>query len=332
VYPVKNSKTNISDIAKALNISAMSVSRALSGSTGISEALRSKITEKAKELGYTKHITNTVANILILHQKPFTHDNSNFSSMVQGIEKAIQNTRVEYSIEFVDKINQDNMYLPIKLTKGNNFDAVLFIGKFNDEYAKYIKQKIKNQVFYAGYSPSYDYDCVWFNFNNGGYKQCEYLIKKGHKNIGFLGNTDIFRNRERLLGITSALEDYKIPIHEEFYINSDIDFEKNILELMNKREKPTAIICQLDSTAIRLMNFLHENQISVPKDLSVIGSGNTEMSTLSFPTLTTLDLNILYSCEAVVALLLKRIAYPDKPNENITINSTLVERASVRNI
>jgi LacI family transcriptional regulator len=329
---VIKSKTNIADIAKALNISTMSVSRALTGKDGISEELRNKIIEKAKELGYTKHKNNTATNILILHQKPFTHDNSNFSSMIQGIEKAIQNTEVEYSIEFVDKINQDNMYLPIKLSKGNNFDAVLFIGKFNDEYAKYLKQKINNQVFYAGYSPSYDYDCVWFNFNNGGYKQCEYLIKKGHRSIGFLGNTDIFRNKERLLGITSALEDYKIPVHEEFFINSDVDFETNIINLMNREEKPTAIICQLDSTAIKLMNFLHENGSSVPQEISVIGSGNTEMSTLSFPTLTTLDLNIQYSCEAVVALLLKRIANPNKPNENITINSTLVERASVKAI
>lgn len=329
---MKNSKTSISDIAKALNISTMSVSRALSGKNGISEDLRSKISDKAKEMGYTKHIINTPINILVLHQKPFIQDSSNFSAMVQGIEKAIQNTKVEYSVEFVDKVNQDNMFLPIKLSKGNSFDGVLFIGRFNDEYAKFLKQRINNQVFYAGYSPSYDYDCVWFNFNNGGYKQCEYLINKGHRNIGFLGDIDIFRNKERLLGITSALEDYKIPINEEFFLNLDTDFERNIINLTKKDKKPTAIICQLDSTAIKLINFLRENGISVPRDISVIGSGNTEMSTLCMPPLTTLDLNIQYSCEAAVELLLKRIANSDKPNENITINSTLVERSSVKSI
>lgn len=329
---MKNTKVNISDIASALNISTMSVSRALSGKAGISEELRNKIIEKAKEMGYTKHKLNSARNILVLHQKPFIQDNSNFSAMVQGIEKAIQDTKVEYSIEFIDKSNQDNMYLPIKLSKGNLFDGVLFIGSFNDDYAKYLKNKIPNQVFYAGYSPSYDYDCVWFNFNNGGYKQCEYLIKKGHKKIGFLGNIDMFRNKERLIGITSALEDYKIPIHEEFFLNSDIDFEKNIMELIRKNEHPTAFICQLDSTAIKLINFFKEIGISVPKDISVIGSGNTEMSTLCSPTLTTLDLNIQYSCEAAVSLLLRRIENPEKPNENITINSTLIERFSVKDL
>lgn len=329
---MKNKKSNISDIAKELNISTMSVSRALTGNTGISDELRNKIIEKAREMGYTKHKINKTMNILVLHQKPFLHDRSNFSGMVQGIEKAIQNTQVEYSIEFVDKVNQDNMYLPIKLSKGINFDGVLFIGRFNDQYAKYLKQKISNQVFYAGYSPSYDYDCVWFNFNNGGYKQCEYLIRNGHRNIGFLGNADVYRNRERIIGITSALEDYSIPIHEEFYLNSDIDFEKSVSDLLSKKDRPTAIICQLDSIAIKLINFLRENGILVPKDISVIGSGNTEMATLSLPPLTTLDLNIQYSCEAAVELLLKRISNPDKPNENIAINSTLVERATVKSV
>lgn len=328
---MKNPKIGISDIAKALNISTMSVSRGLSGKNGISETLRNKIRQKAEEIGYLKQKNDAEVNILVLHQKPFVQDNSNFSTMVQGIEKAIQETKVEYSIEFVDKLNQDNMYLPCKLSKGNSFDGVIFIGSFNEAYAEYIKQRIKNQVFYAGYSPSYDYDSVWSNFNNGGYKQCEYLIKMGHRNIGFIGNTDFFRNKERLLGITSALEAYKVPIREELFINSDDSSEKNIMDLI-KNVKLTAIICQWDFTAIKLIKYLQENGISVPQDISVIGSGNTEMSTLCQPSLTTLDLHIEYCCEVAVALLLKRISNLHKPSENIAINSTLIERDSVKSI
>ena len=75
---------------------------------------------------------------------------------------------------------------------------------------------------------------------------------------------------------------------------------------------------------------MYEKGIKVPEDISVIGSGNTEMSSLSIPALTTLELNIEYSCEVAVELLLKRINKPDKPYENITINSILVERESVK--
>jgi len=80
---------------------------------------------------------------------------------------------------------------------------------FNSEYLSFISTKIKNQVFFTGYSPSFDCDSVWYNFNNGGYKQCECLIKNGHTKIGFLGNSSVYKNKEKVLGITSALEDYK---------------------------------------------------------------------------------------------------------------------------
>ena len=330
MFWVTTSKVSIADIAKALNISTMSVSRGLSGKSGISDDLRSKIEQTAKEMGYLKQKSDIALNILILHQKPFIQDNSNYSATVQGMEKAIQEVNVDYSIEFVDKTKQDNMYLPCKLSKGNKFDGVIFIGNFNEAYVEYIKQKIKNQVFYAGYLPSYDYDSVCTNFNNGGYKQCEYLIAHGHRNIGFIGNTDFFRNKERLLGITSALENHQIPVRKELFLNFEIDWERNILDLLNKHEGPTAVICQWDFTAIQLIKFLHENGFSVPQDISVIGSGNTEMSTLCLPSLTTLDLHIEYSCETAVALLLKRIANENKPSENISINSTLIERDSVK--
>src|SRR5476651_1302700 len=90
VYFLKGDKIKISDIAKALEISTISVSRALSGQSGVSDDLKSKILAKAKEMGYFKTKNNEDIKILVLHQKPFMQDTSNYSHMVQGIEKAIQ--------------------------------------------------------------------------------------------------------------------------------------------------------------------------------------------------------------------------------------------------
>lgn len=329
---MKESKITISDIAEALGISQISVSRALSGQIGVSEELRSKIIEKAKEIGYIKNKKNCSINILVLHQKPYIQDSSTFSAMIQGIELSLQKVGAEYSIEFVDKKNQDKLYLPYKLEKGNNFDGVIFIGGFAKDYANFIMTKIKNQVFYTGYSPAYNYDSVWFNFNNGGYKQCEYLIKKGHKNIGFIGDSGKLKNRERFIGISIAHEDYGLTLNNDFFIDVEGNFDEKLLELVNRKDRPTALICQSDFTAIKLIKLLYENGIKVPEDISVIGSGNTEMSTLSIPALTTMDLNIEYSCEAAVTLLVKRINNPTKPYENVTINCNLIERDSVKDI
>ncbi|PRR83724.1 LacI family DNA-binding transcriptional regulator [Clostridium vincentii] len=325
---MKIDKVKISDIAKALEISTISVSRALSGQTGVGNELKSKILIKAKEMGYFKAKNNDDIRILVLHQKPFVQNTSNYSHMVQGIEKAIQKIGCQYDLEFLDKDRQDELYLPCKIQKGINFDGIIFIGRFNNEYVDFISSKIKNQVFYTGYSPSFDCDSVWYNFNNGGYKQCECLIKKGHTEIGFLGDSSVYKNKEKVLGITSALEDYKLQARKELFIYEE-KFEDKISRIMKGKNVPTAIICQWDYTAIKLIKCLYEKGIKVPEDISVIGSGNTEMSSLFMPALTTLELNIDYSCEVAVALLLKRINKPDKPYENIAINSILVERDSV---
>lgn len=332
-----SNKTTISDIATALDISAISVSRALSGKTGVGEELREKILLKAKEMGYMKTTNKNTYKILVLHQRPLGQDNSNFAYMIQGIERALQNMDIDYHTEFVDRNSQDKMQLPYKLLKDNDFNGIIFIGKFNNAYVDFLKQKVKNHIFYTGYSPSCDFDSVWFNFNNGGYKQCEYLIKNGHKDIGFLGMRSIlFRNKEKVLGITSALEDYEIPIRTDFFTyieeNFEENFETSVMNLLSAKNKPSAIICQGDFIAVKLINLLYKKGIRVPEDISIISSGNTEMSSLTLPSLTTLDLNIEYSCEIAVELLLKRINNPDKPYESITINSTLISRESVKNL
>jgi len=327
---LKREKVTISSIADALSISPVSISRALSGQPGVSEELKDKILRKAKEMGYTKNKKNEPVNIMVLHQRPYSMDNSNFGYMIQGIERALQKADAAYHVEFVDKVTQNDLVLPCKLTKGLKYDGVILIGRFNLEYAALINQKLSNLIFFTGYSPSYDYDSVWFSFNNAGYKQCEYLIKKGHNNIGFIRNSKFYRNKEKLLGITCALEDYQLPINTELFLDLNDGYPESLNQLINQKKLPTAFICDYDFTAIELIRTLYENNIKVPDNISVVGSGNTEMSELSIPPLTTLDLNIEYSCEAVVSTLMKRISYPNKPFENIAILSKLIERDTVK--
>lgn len=328
---MKNDKVKISDIAKVLEISSISVSRALSGQSGVSDELRNRIVNKANEMGYIKVKNNNDISVLVLHQKPYIHDTSNYSYMVQGIEQELQKTDCKYDLEYMDKERQEKLELPNKIDRGINYDGIIFIGDFNNAFVKFMSNRIKNQVSYSGYSPEIDCDSVWFNFNNGGYKQCEYLIKRGHKNIGFLSDTRSYKNREKSLGITTALESYGLEVNNAYFIYEQ-DFSESIDGVVNSKHPPTAIICEWDYIAIKLLKYFYKKGIRVPEDISIVSSGNSDMSEFSIPALTTLEMNIPYSCEVAVSLILNRIANPHKPYENIMINSSLVERDSVREI
>ncbi len=326
---MRSEKTKLSDIAKELGISTISVSRALSGQEGVSGELRDKVLRKANEMGYLRTKSPEQIKVLILHQKPFIQDNSNFSHIMQGIEKALQEAGCEYDMEFTDKNIQGNLSLPNKIQKGTHYDGLILVGGFDRPYVDFISKKISNYVCYTGYSPSKDCDGIWYNFNNSAYKQCEYLIQKGHKRIGYLGNNRGYVSKEKVLGIVSALEDHGLGAQEEFFVYSD-DYEEKVYGLIQREAGPTAFICQWDYTAMKLIKYLHDKGIKVPEDISIIGHGNTEMSALCIPALTTMELHIDYACETSVALLLKRLSRPDKPKEYILINSTLIERDSVR--
>lgn len=329
---MKETKVTISHIANILGVSNMSVSRALSGQAGVSEVLRNKVLKKAKELKYTKYKKSNNINILVIHEKSLIDDTSNFSGRIQGIEKVLQENNTKYDLEFVDNDKQTKLYLPYKLSNGTYYDGVILLGRFSIQYANFINDKINNLVFYTGYSPSYNYDNVWFNFNNSAYKQCKYLIENNHKNIGYLGDMSRFRNKEMLMGIITCLEDHNIKIKNEFFIDMRNNYKDKIIKLFGKEDKPTAIICEMDFAALELIKILYDTNIKVPEDVSIIGTGNTQISSLSIPSLTTVDLNIEYSCEVVVDLLLKKINTPCKPQENIAIYTSLIKRDSVRKI
>jgi LacI family transcriptional regulator len=252
--------------------------------------------------------------------------------MIQGIEKALQLTCCAYSVEFIDKERQERMDFPNHLSKNARYDGMIYIGRFQDSYVQALGSKVRSHVFYTGYAPSADCDSVWYNFNNCGYRQCEYLIRNGHRDIGFVGSHSDYINKEKVLGIVSAMEDYMVPIRNEFFLYSSENTGGQALELLLRNNRPTAVICQWDYTALRLIRTLHEAGIRVPDDVSVIGSGNTDMSALSIPALTTMDLNIDYACERAVELLLRRIEKPGKPFETLLVNGNFVERNSVKQL
>lgn len=326
---MKKNKTTISLIASKLNISPISVSRALLGQEGVSEELRNKIILKAQEMGYLKNKDKDI-KVLVLHGRQNVQENSNFSYIIKYTEKSLQDMNVNYSIEYIAAEKQIDMYLPCKLEKEKYYDGVIFLGRFNSKYASFIMSKIKSSVFYLGYKPSFDSDYVNFNYNNSGYKACKYLIKNGYKKIGFIGGCDYFKSREYLTGINFCLEQYDLSIKKVHIIESFDDLNRDMGNLIYKGDLPDAFICTLDYSALKLIQYLNSNGIKVPDDISVIGCGNTEMSSISSPALTTIELNLKYSCEAAVRLLLSRIKNPDKPFELISVTGSIIEKDSVK--
>lgn len=329
---VKKDKVTISQIAEMLDVSPITVSRALANQPGVSDELRQAIIAKAKELGYKRCKSCGSLNILLLIRHRYTADNSNFSLLVEGIQAEVHQRGSELTIEFVEAEKQEQLALPNSLAKGQRFDGVILLGKFDDQYARIVQQIVPNLVIVNGGRDTLPCSYVYFNYGRIGYLAAEYLIKKGHTRIGFVGSDQSHSRELKYYGMVSALAQCGITAEPRLALSSKEDLRQQLEALISANELPTAFVCQSDRVALKLIKILHECQTAVPDQVSVIGSGNTEMSTISIPELTTFEINIPTVCELAVDTLFDQISGKVQVCRTIYVDAQLVERASVKDL
>lgn len=323
-------KVTIAQIAEVLGVSSISVSRALSGSPGVSDELRGRIQNKARELGYKRGKKATRKHVLLLIRRKFEADSSNFSLLVQSLEHYIREFGMGFSMEFVEKSKQEENVLPANLRKGHCFDGVILLGQFVDSYAVFIQEQVPNMVILNGTSDRVNADFVYFNFNRSGYQATQHLLDKGHTQIGLIGVEGRFNTCQRLNGYRKALAQAGIEFNPNHVIDAHEGLEEGVEDMITTNELPSAFVCNSDRTAIRLVKYLHERDIAVPEQVSVIGSGNMEIASWVIPSLTTFDLNLDHACQMAAKRLLIRIEQPEAPEVTIFVNPDFVERKSVQ--
>lgn len=325
-------KVTIAQIAEALGVSSISVSRALSGSPGVSDELRDRIQNKAQELGYKRGKKTARKNVLLLIQRKFEADASNFSLLVQSLEHYVRQLGMGFSMEFVERSKQEEHVLPENLGHGQRMDGVILLGQFVDSYAVFLQQHVPNMVIFNGTSDQVDADFVYFNFNRAGYQATRHLLDKGHTQIGLVGVEGRFNTCQRLNGYRRALDQAEIDFNPDYLIDAHEGLEAGIEAMIAANNLPSAFVCNSDRTAIKLVKYLHERDIAVPEQVSVIGNGNMEVASWVLPPLTTFDLNLDHACEMAAQRLLTRIEQPEVPEVTIFVNPDFVERKSVKHV
>ena len=127
----------------------------------------------------------------------------------------------------------------------------------------------------------------------GGYKLTHYLLELGHRNIAALLKVDDLQGERRRKGYINALDEYNIKFNKSIvgeYITDNRDmyvdqFVRNILKLENR---PTAIVCYNDQIALRVINNLRKEGITVPQDISIVSFDDSSLAVSSDVKLTTI--------------------------------------------
>ena len=171
---------------------------------------------------------------------------------------------------------------------------------------------------------------------NTVYKGVEYLIKCGHRRIGFLGwqnSAQFIVSREA--AFFKAIDDHKIPRRQ---VVSLLGANKNPLEAYHaakdliRLKKVTAIFASQRHVSRGLIQALIEEQTKIPEELSVIIYGEQEWAEFYNPALSYIKLPDYQMGEKAMELVLKQIQNLAPPPQSLLLSGRLISRESVRNI
>jgi DNA-binding LacI/PurR family transcriptional regulator len=182
------------------------------------------------------------------------------------------------------------------------------------------------------YSNTASYDTIVSDNFQTAYQAIEYLIRKGHRQIGLVGSEPASYPsiKQRRGGYLRALKENEIT--SSYIANFNISKENAhdpVIRLMEEHPQITALFGVNDQTAVNTIHALQEIGLRVPQDVSVIGYDDIDLAANSKPALTTFHVDTVTMGRAAVALLVNRLEYPEAARVTLTIHPTLIERESV---
>ncbi len=331
----------MSDIAKEMNVSTVTVSKALGDRDGVSEELREKIKRKATEMGYRVHAGShstkdgLTYNIGIIVVKHFISDASSFYWIVyRYIVELLQKQNYYGMLEVVDDSVFDSPITSETLPNSiqdNKVDGVIVLGQISESYIDCLMKQELPTVFLDFYGSREDVDAVLSDNFYGAYLLTNHLIENGHRKIGFLGSIGSTSSiQDRYLGYYKALLENRIPLRQDWIISDRANESDIFSEFTFPNDMPTAFVCNCDETAYKLVNQLKSAGYSVPEDISVVGYDNHIYSTICNPRLTTIDVNSRLMSSEAVEIILHKIRDVNFRRGRTLVTGKLVRRESVK--
>jgi len=329
----------LKEIAALAEVSITTVSRTLNFDTtlSISNDKKKKIFEIADNLGYKtprmkKSEKTPKLNVILAYWYTLVQeiDDPYYLSIRQGVERLSN----EHNINIIKIPKQDNQYV---INPNSKIDGIIAVGRFTDDETKRFNELSDNIVF-VDYSP-YDqaYDSVVFDFDKSMKMIMDYIVlEKGHTKVGYLGGTELVRNKDRRNGDpreiffkkymkAKKIYDEKLVSVEDFSSQSGYDM---VIKAHKNNSMPTAFFAASDSIAIGALKAIHEIGLHVPNDIAIVGFNDIPNALYTFPSLTTLRVPTDFMGEKAVELLMERIK-GRVVNYKVVVETELVKRDSI---
>lgn len=286
----------IKDVAALAGVSKSTVSRVLVNKIPVNKDTKIKVMNAIKELDYRPNMlakglkegkTNTVGLIIPNIRNPF------YPAVARGVEDGASKNGYSIVLCNTDE-NEEEEIRYINNLRNRFVDGLIICTASTD--GKFIKELHNNKfpvVLLARDIPVVEVDTVMTPDFKGAYEVTSYLIAKGHTRISIInGNMNIPSFSQRFQGYCAALRDHNIPLDDRIVLNisTTVTMQESydlMSKLLDNGVIPTAVFATSDSKAIGAIKAIQDKRYNVPRDISVIGFGDIDVSKFMAPSLTT---------------------------------------------
>lgn len=331
----------IERIANELNVSNASVSRALNDRPGVSDDLRQKILQRARELKYTPSITarglvkqQTFGIGFFVREKPgiSMHTDPFYGEILHGVEQALSTTDYHVTIA---TLTRDIIHAPseFRFVRERRIDGMILAGP--DIPAETIMTLLQSEIPLALVDNQLSHsrvNCVNSDDEGGGYLAAKHLAELGHRKIGALsGPLNWASNARRVEGFRRALAEHRLSLQIVHAERTTIESgEEAFRQLIAQHPDLTAICAVNDAMALGAMRAAQDMGKSIPADLSVVGFDDIPLASLNEPQLSTIRVPKRQMGAEAAARILAMLGNPELAPVEVLVSVELVRRASTK--
>ncbi len=321
------------DVARRAGVSIATVSRALNAPDKVSPKTRERILQAVDDLHFVPQAEAAArarrASGRIGVLAPFFTYPS-FVQRLRGVANALDGQNYELVIYNVDTSSRRDAYLASLLITRRLDGVIIMALPFDAPIARRLSGHSLESVLIEFSNPLFS--SIEIDNHRGGGLAAEYLVSKGHKCMGFVGDSElptyaIHTSDWRLDGFRQALARAAISLPDSYISLAPHGLEparQAALKLFDLREPPTAIFAASDTQAMGVLKAAHDRGLRVPDQLAVIGFD--DIDTANYIGLTTIRQQLEESGRVAVELLLARLADRSRAVQHVRLPLNVIER------
>ena len=335
----------IRDVAALAKVSPSTVSRVCKDHPSISKETKEKVRRAMAQIGYeyndqpgeTECKNTRTMGIILPPSTRQTYENPFYLEAIRGISQFCNSHK--YISTIVTGQNNEEILEAVRgMVQNHQADGfIMLYSKEDDMIVDYLYNEGITYVL-IGKAKQNANQTIYIDNDNilAGLEATEYLYELGHRKIAYLGSESIkVFSADRKPGYQTALFRYDLPIENRYIIEVEdvyLDECEALIAMLKAEDHPTAIVVSDDILAVSLERVCIQCGLSIPEDISIISFNDSLFAKLTYPPLTSVDVNSFQLGIEAASQLINHIENPNLMATKIIVPHSIVKRESCREI